>query len=127
MILRFWRPSVGALAALVLALLLPGIAPGVLAQGAGAPATIRADHKAEDLGRLLDTAHGQDIVVQIAPPAGAPESRGERLEASVANWWQGGADAFQAGLERGIQGTRVLPRLVDDFAQAWYARRNAGS
>ncbi|HUA56461.1 MAG TPA: mechanosensitive ion channel domain-containing protein [Candidatus Sulfotelmatobacter sp.] len=124
MFLRFRRASAGALAALVLALLLPGIGPGALAQ---APATIRGDHQAEDLGRLLDSAHGQNIVVQIAPAAGPPASRGERLEASVATWWQDAADDFQAGLDRGIQGTRALPRLVDDFERSWDARRNAGS
>jgi len=127
MVLRIRRATSDALAALgLIAVLFGGVHPAS-AQAAGAPATVRADHPAEDLGRLLDGARGQDIVVRIEPAARAPETRGERLETSVVTWWQGAADDFTAGLDKGVRGVLALPGLVDDTTRAWQARRNADS
>src|SRR5271170_8218229 len=87
------------------------------ADDAAAPAAIRADHQAEDLGRLLDLARqrGEEIVVRIEPPAtagGAPRatatvvvpSRARTLESSALDALSGLGETLVTGLDQGITG-----------------------
>src|ERR1700722_19334801 len=104
--------------ALSLAVLVLGLA-GSAARAADATAStaIRADHQAEDLGRLLDLARerGEEIVVRIEPPAtpgGAPRateaavspSRAHTLESSAVDALNAVGDTLLTGLDQGIAG-----------------------
>jgi small-conductance mechanosensitive channel len=106
-------------------------APAARAQSAGGAPAVRADHQAEDLGRLLDLARerGQEVVIRLEPSAGAAAKapRAARLEASLLGGWDAAVDVFIAGVDKGIEGMRVLPALPDQFAHAWSARRNGAS
>src|SRR5580692_3310058 len=111
------------------------------AADAAAPTAIRADHQAEDLGRLLDLARepGQEIVVRIEPPAtpgGAPlataatvrSSRAGTLESSALDVVSGFGDSLMAGLDQGIAGLARLPWLAGALAEKWQNDRlNAAS
>jgi small-conductance mechanosensitive channel len=87
---------------------------------------IRADHQAEDLGRLLDVARerGQEIVVRIEPSgsvkvAGKPPSRARTLEESALGAWDHIVDTLVAGLDHGIAGVARLPGVLDALAVKW--------
>jgi small-conductance mechanosensitive channel len=128
--------------ALSLAVLVLGLA-GSAARAADAttPTAIRADHQAEDLGRLLDLARerGEEIVVRIEPPAtpggaphateaAAPPSRAHTLESSALDALNALGDTLLTGLDQGVAGLGRLPWLAGALAERWQTdRSNAGS
>ena len=130
---RMTAPLRSALTCMITMLLLAILSsgPSALAQAVAqspsdATASIRPDHQAEDLERLLDIARdrGQTIVVRLEPASAATATAGTgQLEASVFAWWRAASGSFLGGLDRGIQGVFALPQLPDKLVQAW--RHNA--
>jgi small-conductance mechanosensitive channel len=124
---------------LMLAMVLVGSA--ALADDAAAPTAIRADHQAEDIGRLLDLARdrGQEIVVRVEPPvtpggashataATGPPSRARSLESSALDVLSALGNTLMTGLGEGVAGLTRLPWIADELAEKWQRdRSNAAS
>jgi len=124
-------PLRSSLVALTL-VLLTGLSAARAADPASGP-VIRADHQAEDLGRLLDLARerGQEIVVRIEPSggvqvAGKPPSRAQTLEDSALGLWDYLVDTLVAGLDRGVAGLPRLPGEFDALVARWRQDRPGG-